>query len=173
MTDKQTKILKVALTLFAEKGYDATSTNKVAKTAGVSEGLIFRHFQNKEGLLNAIMQQGKSKIEVLYTNIFSLSNPKEILRAIIEIPFSIKESDYAYWKLLYALKWQADVYDASFSAPINERLQRAFRELNYANPEAEADTVLLLLDGVATSILLRKPKNKEALLTAILEKYDI
>ena len=42
MTEKQEQILKTALQLFAEKGYDGTSTAKVAKAAGVSEGLIFQ-----------------------------------------------------------------------------------------------------------------------------------
>ena len=37
MTEKQEKILQAALQLFAKEGYHATSTNKVAKLAGVSE----------------------------------------------------------------------------------------------------------------------------------------
>ena len=44
MTEKQENILKAALQLFAKEGFYATSTSKVAKLAGVSEGLIFRHF---------------------------------------------------------------------------------------------------------------------------------
>ena len=49
MTEKQEKIVQSALQLFAQEGYHATSTSKVAKHAGVSEGLIFRHFRNKDG----------------------------------------------------------------------------------------------------------------------------
>ena len=48
MTDKQEKILQAALELFAKEGFKGTSTNKIAKKAGVSEGLIFRHFENKD-----------------------------------------------------------------------------------------------------------------------------
>jgi len=44
MTEKQEKIIKSALELFALEGYAATSTRKAAERAGVSEGLIFRHF---------------------------------------------------------------------------------------------------------------------------------
>ncbi|MFT5243346.1 MAG: AcrR family transcriptional regulator, partial [Psychroserpens sp.] len=43
MTDKKEQILKSALELFANEGVNATSTNKIAKYAAVSEGLIFRH----------------------------------------------------------------------------------------------------------------------------------
>jgi AcrR family transcriptional regulator len=51
MTEKKELILQTALRLFSEQGYEATPTNRIAKEAGVSEGLIFRHFENKEGLL--------------------------------------------------------------------------------------------------------------------------
>ena len=54
MTQKKENILKAALRLFAEQGYYATSTSKIAKEAGVSEGLIFRHFGNKEKLFSVV-----------------------------------------------------------------------------------------------------------------------
>lgn len=44
------KIERAALTLFAAKGVDGVSTREIAAAAGVSEGLIYRHFKNKDGL---------------------------------------------------------------------------------------------------------------------------
>ncbi|MFN7244993.1 MAG: TetR/AcrR family transcriptional regulator, partial [Dietzia cercidiphylli] len=40
-------------TLFAERGYDATSTAEIAERAGMSERTLFRHFPTKERLLLA------------------------------------------------------------------------------------------------------------------------
>ena len=54
-TDKQKKIIEVAITCFAEKGYSNTSTSEIAKKAGVAEGTIFRHYGTKENLLLSIM----------------------------------------------------------------------------------------------------------------------
>ena len=51
MTKKELRIINSAITLFAEKGFHATSTRLIAKNAEVSEGLIFKHFKNKDGLL--------------------------------------------------------------------------------------------------------------------------
>ncbi len=53
----QTKmdIFKSAIQLFAKSGYSNTSTNQIAKTAGISEALIFRYFKNKKGILQAII----------------------------------------------------------------------------------------------------------------------
>lgn len=42
---------RAALELFAERGYDATGTVRIAERAGVSEMTLFRHFPSKEALL--------------------------------------------------------------------------------------------------------------------------
>ncbi len=44
-------IIRAAIDLFAKKGFHATSTAEVARLAGVSEGIVFYHFQTKEGIL--------------------------------------------------------------------------------------------------------------------------
>lgn len=173
MTEKQEKILNTALWLFAENGYDSTSTSKVAKEAGVSEGLIFRHYTNKEGLLSAIMEQGKQSALSMYKYILEQQDPKAVIRGIIKLPFTISEEHHNFWKLLYSLKWQADVYDHSISAPIKEALVDAFVKLNADDPDAEAEGVLLLIDGIATSVLLRKPDNKQEILQTLIRKYDV
>lgn len=173
MTDKQKNILKAALILFAEQGYAATSTSKVAKEAGVSEGLIFRHFENKEGLLNAIMELAKASAMREYAPIISTTDPKAIIRGVLEMPFNIGQDQYLLWKLIYALKWQTATYDHSMSAPIRTALIRAFRELRYDDPVAESETVLLLIDGIATAVLLRKPDNQPNILKSLLKRYNV
>lgn len=55
ITDKQKQILIAAIELFSEKGYANTSTKEIAKKAGVAEGNIFSKYNNKQGLLNAII----------------------------------------------------------------------------------------------------------------------
>lgn len=47
---KKQKIIKEAIRLFAEYGFDATTTLKIAEVAHVTEPLIFYHFKNKDGL---------------------------------------------------------------------------------------------------------------------------
>ena len=55
LTEKQSKILRSAVDIFAEKGYAAASTNEIAQRAGVAEGTIFRHFKSKQDLLFTII----------------------------------------------------------------------------------------------------------------------
>jgi len=173
MTEKQESILQAALKLFAENGYNATATSKVAQEAGVSEGLIFRHFGNKEGLLKAIMEIGREKSVQIYEEVWTLKEPKEKLRAIFELPFAIEEEQYHFWKLLYSIKWQSDTYDYSISAPLREALVHIFTELEYEKPEAEAEVVFLLIDGIAMMKLLRRSADDQNVLQAIFAKYNL
>jgi AcrR family transcriptional regulator len=49
------RIVEVAREVFREHGYDA-SLDEVAKRAGVGAGTLYRHFPNRDALLDAIMQ---------------------------------------------------------------------------------------------------------------------
>jgi AcrR family transcriptional regulator len=57
-TDTEAKILKAALHLFAQRGYSGTTTKDLAQSAGVAEGTLFRHFENKKAILVAVASQG-------------------------------------------------------------------------------------------------------------------
>ncbi len=52
--EKRERLLAAARELFAERGFEDTSTQQIAKAAGVSEGILFHHFGSKRGLLARI-----------------------------------------------------------------------------------------------------------------------
>lgn len=62
LTEKQKRIIQAAIETFAEKGFSATSTNEIAKKAGVAEGTIFRHYKTKKDLLIAIVAPVMSRL---------------------------------------------------------------------------------------------------------------
>ncbi len=173
MTEKQERIITAARKLFATEGYAATPTSKVAKAAKVSEGLIFRHFGNKEGLLTAIMEQSHEASKQMLAEVVMTSEPREVIRKILELPFSIDQSQYEMWRLTYALKWQTDRYDATFSEPVKMVLNNAFKKLGYKDPEAEVELIFMFIDGAATAFLLHEPGNKAHILKALKAKYDL
>lgn len=53
----QKRILESAKTLFAKKGFKATTTKMIAAEADVNEVTVFRHFKSKENLLNILVEQ--------------------------------------------------------------------------------------------------------------------
>ena len=62
---KRQVIIETAERLFAEHGYDATSTARIATEAGVPSGLVFYHFATKLDLLLAVVQERPAPSEVL------------------------------------------------------------------------------------------------------------
>jgi AcrR family transcriptional regulator len=48
------RLVKAAMRLFAERGYDATSTSQIAKRAGMSAGLFYRYFKDKRDIFQEI-----------------------------------------------------------------------------------------------------------------------
>ncbi|MBD1911747.1 MULTISPECIES: TetR/AcrR family transcriptional regulator [unclassified Leptolyngbya] len=56
--ETRTRILKAAQQLFARRGFDGTTTHDLAEKAGVAEGTLFRHFENKKAILVEVVTQG-------------------------------------------------------------------------------------------------------------------
>ncbi len=92
-TERYDAILETAIKLFGSKGYQSVSIDEIAKTAGVSKGLIHYHFGNKEDLLLLIVSSGRSII-VEKLNAISQSNGtarnkiREALRVYLELATS-------------------------------------------------------------------------------------
>ena len=52
---RREQILQTAVDLFSQRGFKGTTTKEIAKAAGVSEAIIFRHFATKDELYTAIL----------------------------------------------------------------------------------------------------------------------
>lgn len=50
------RLLDAARAIFAEKGYQASTTREIAARAGVAELTLFRHFNSKQGLFEALLE---------------------------------------------------------------------------------------------------------------------
>ncbi len=49
------KILNIAIDLFAEKGFSATSIRQIAKAVGIRESSIYNHFSSKDEILESVL----------------------------------------------------------------------------------------------------------------------
>jgi AcrR family transcriptional regulator len=88
------RILRVAKTLFANRGYEHTSTSAIARQAGTSESQLMKHFGSKAGLLEAIFIEGWSEItEDARAAIEGLNAPIDRLQGITRCVLERLEHD--------------------------------------------------------------------------------
>ncbi len=59
---KQEAIFSAALDLFAERGYHGTAVPEIASKAGVGPATLYRLFDGKEALVNALYQRWKHQL---------------------------------------------------------------------------------------------------------------
>src|SRR6201982_3303696 len=63
--DRRSQILDAALICFAKRGFHQASMHDISAEAGVSVGLIYRYFQNKEAVIAAMAERHKKEISDL------------------------------------------------------------------------------------------------------------
>ena len=171
--DKKTIILKVALQLFSERGYAATSTRMISKQAAVSEGLIFRHYQNKEGLLNAVYAEGKTKIKELHAPILKLEHPKVFLKQLMSVPFLIKDDNISLWRFFYNQQWYDPQLYRFTTKELYDRVFDSFKLLDCKDPQTETETFFVLLEGIITNVLLTKTALTFSIVENVIRKFDL
>lgn len=81
---KRQAIMETAERLFADCGYDATSTARIAHEAGVPSGLVFYHFATKTDLLLSIVRERPTPSQVLRTAARG-SSVHQRLRAVVTV----------------------------------------------------------------------------------------
>lgn len=65
--DTRTTILRVALELFAEQGFAATSTRELAERLGFTKAALYYYFRTKDDLLSALIEPVVQQLEALIT----------------------------------------------------------------------------------------------------------
>ena len=113
---KKEAILNAAIDLFSERGFNATPTSAIAKTANVAQGLIFHYFQNKNGILAHILidmlenyidaakneiNSGRTGLEavenfILFHFRFSKKRSKEVVVLTRDFPTDLLQPDSVY-----------------------------------------------------------------------------
>ena len=178
MTEKQEKILNAALELFSNMGYANSSTSRIAKVAGVSEGLIFRHFGSKEGLLDAIVSMGLEDMEKVILKIKASSSPKEVIISALNMPEDLINENPKFWKVQFSLKYQSpDVARKYHESPImleaNNALASAFKSLGYKQPELEAQFMMMIISSFFMFLIQQDLPNCKELMDFVKSKYQL
>ncbi|MFE2868145.1 MULTISPECIES: TetR family transcriptional regulator [unclassified Embleya] len=77
--ERREQLIDIGRTLFAERGYDATSVEEIAHKAGVSKPVVYEHFGGKEGLYAVVVDRETSALLDGVTGALTGGHPRELL----------------------------------------------------------------------------------------------
>ena len=146
-------IEKIALELFAIKGYHATSISQIAEKAGISKGLLYNYFKSKEHLLDSVIMKVYDEIMRIVQMSENLPAEKQIEQMIIQTIDHLKEN-ITFWKLYLFLVHQSDVHKKL--SELYEKMRddymgyvvKLFQEMGSENPTMEALLLGTMFDGI-------------------------
>src|SRR5947208_14274034 len=84
--DRKRQLVAHAKQLFVTHGYQDTTTEKIAAAAGVTEPVLYRHFESKKALFLEVLQDIRhATLERWNTDSEGLTDPLAKLPAIAEL----------------------------------------------------------------------------------------
>jgi len=135
---RREQLLDVAAELFAKFGYARATTAQLAKAAGVTEPIIYRHFDSKRDLFVALIERtGRETIAFWERHLADASDPAERLRRLLgDNPMVTERGRFAYRVILQAISETEDpvIHDAlrthikSLHAFLAEELEEAQKD---------------------------------------------
>ena len=94
--ERREQLLDIGRGLFAQKGFDATSVEEIAASAGVSKPVVYEHFGGKEGLYAVVVDREMSALlDAITGALTSSGHPRELLEqaAFALLDYVEKSSD--------------------------------------------------------------------------------
>ena len=158
---RRAHILEAALRLFATRGVELTSMEEIARRSGVSKGLVYAYFRNKDALLGAVIDAGVQSLERLIPgDAASQADPRKAVETMVQSSFRMMRSQKKFWSLYLSLITHPGVIKRHRSALVHAaeefRLATARGFGGTANPKADlaALTLMATLDGMMLHYLL-------------------
>lgn len=102
---RREQLLDCAAELFASHGYARATTSELAKGAGVTEPIIYRHFKSKRDLFIALIERtGKRTIDQWRQDLANAEDPADRLKTLIgDNPMVSRQGRDAYRVFLQAI----------------------------------------------------------------------
>lgn len=155
------RILHSGKRLFAQNGYENTSTVAIAREAGTSESQLMKHFGSKQGLLAAIFDRGWANIIERVQSSRASTPPAERLLGMLDAMIREVESDSELKELiaLEARRVRKDSRDVLMSrgyrqfAELLHTVLSEMRSQGQLRQDANLDAVRVAIMGITEGML--------------------
>jgi AcrR family transcriptional regulator len=122
MRDRHDAILAAATRVFSEKGYASASITDIAQAANISDGLIYKYFENKRDLLERVLTVFyETTIADLETKVAKGKSFNERLYILVSEHLSVFVADIDLCRLFISEVRTASNYRGSSIQQLNRR----------------------------------------------------
>jgi AcrR family transcriptional regulator len=152
--ERKRAIIEASLTVFAQKGYAASTIDQIAQEAKISKGLLYNYFGSKEDLLHAIFQYVTEQTEHLWQFDENLA-AKAKLKQLLDATFYYLDQHLDVMRLMTQLALQVEAIgelknqiDGSQTAKFL-LMEPMLKEMGFDDPKEETFYIGAILDGIA------------------------
>ena len=178
MTDKKTKIIEAAITVFAREGLERGKIADIAKEAGIGKGTVYEYFRSKEEIfsaieltvMGAIMEEVDKLMKIQLTSAEKLHTLMaraidlmiEMGDAILIITELWAQGARGHWHGLEesSLARMYDEYRRRIKSILKEGI--AVREFREMNTDGVATLLMAFMDGLVWQFTIMKDASRFA-----------
>lgn len=182
-TDNRKNILKIALELFAERGYQAIGIQEIVDKAKVTKPTLYHYYGSKKGLLDAILKKHYFELlEQLKIVPYYENDLIKTLTELTQVYFDYAEKNKEFFHLQLSMSFISasnEVYSViePYQKEFNDFMLEIFKKSvwNHGNIRNNGDillkTLLSILNSYAFSILNGSLEKNDDLVYKVVKQY--
>lgn len=155
MEEKNRKIVDAAVELFSEKGYNKTTMQEIAETAGVGKGTIYRFFKSKDEMVSSLLEVYIEDIaERIRKAISKVSDPIEKMKSVIQVELDYYDENRNFARFMIREAWGTQKRFIEHIRKIKETRASLVEEILFQGMEqnvfkkVDSDTIAASLEGM-------------------------
>jgi len=124
--ERRRLLIETAISVFTEGSYRGTTTAEIARAAGISEPILYRHFASKRELYLAALDHVWSNARARWTDV--LENASTVAEGLAEMGrghFSVKDCKFQLAEL-----WVQALGEAAEDPELRKHLRKHMREVH-------------------------------------------
>ncbi|MGB3410403.1 MAG: TetR/AcrR family transcriptional regulator [Microthrixaceae bacterium] len=142
--ERREQLLRVALEVFAEKGFHATSMNDIADSAGVTKPVLYQHFMSKRDLFIELLAQIGTDLRGTISKATSnAGGPRQQIEQGFRAYFMFANEYTSAFTVLFGSGARRDPEFASFASAVEQSIADAISELIVVEGQPAEHSLLL------------------------------
>lgn len=121
--DTKSKLIECTLSLYLSGGMEAVSMRKVASEAGLSTMAAYRHFKNKDDMLNHVVMEGFRRFQDYFSRARSVPDPLASLKLCMTLYAQFAKEQPEFYEMLFMARLRSD--DPELEKRCEQQIQMA------------------------------------------------